>query len=356
MKERLLILMGLFICGCADTYNPAGFEKIEYIDYSNCSGENLTHIDSVLLESISFDFGRLSTSFDVKEAKQRGIPEEKYEYFIEYLQNENQRIEKYLSSGAIVFYNGEPFTSNEEMWQYVEMPNENLSRAAYYDSVALVTRSSAIISGSTTITETFLRFNAPHFIDIRMDGSGTIQLIEEGKGFEAYLIHTTGMEGAKFVWGAGDNVSWNWKVRYLIGSGYTAYLYVYGHWCIPFPGIPGSDTGGATVGGIGGNIYDPNNPIYTSRFPSAVRYTLLEEKRAIEITVNANGKFQMQVYRVMNGTSSLFTGIDNCNGYTTYTLACPIGIQYRVLINKEVSVNGKKSYQYYGDKMFPPLL
>ena len=357
MKKSIWILVSLFVWGCVDAHYPMSIEEIEYIDYSNCLEENLTDVDRLLLESISFEAGQLYTSLDIEAARQKGVSEKKYGYFLEYLQYENQRIKEYLNSGAIVFYNGQPYASNEDMLLYVDMSEEMLSRTGYYDSVALVGRTS-IKSGTTQIAETYFRFNGPHFIDIRMDGSGTIQLIEESKGFEAYLIHTNGIEGAQFVWGAGDDIYWNWKVRYLIGSGYTAWLYAYGHWSIPFPNLPGgSGGGGVVIGGISGNIYDANNPIYTSRFPSAVRYYLSKEKRTIEITINATGEFQILVYRVYsNGTSSLYTSKENCNGYETYTLSCPLNIQYRVLINKKKNVNGKVSYGYYGDKLFPPII
>ena len=64
----------------------------------------------------------------------------KYNYFLEYLQNENQKFERYLESGTIVFYNGVPFTRNEELYQYVMNEKTSLSRATYNQAAPIWTK------------------------------------------------------------------------------------------------------------------------------------------------------------------------------------------------------------------------
>ena len=87
MKKNHLLIWACLIMSCSG--NSEIFEpEIGYIDYANYPLEKLTQNDRTLLENVSFQEGKLTSLIDLASATEQGIPEEKYNYFLEYLQYE----------------------------------------------------------------------------------------------------------------------------------------------------------------------------------------------------------------------------------------------------------------------------
>ncbi|MCR9011143.1 hypothetical protein [Gabonibacter chumensis] len=185
MKKINLLIWTYLILGCSNSLEIIEPE-IGYIDYSNYPQEKLTQNDRTLLENINFQEGKLISLLNLKSALEQGIPKEKYSHFLQYLQNENQKIENYLDSGAIVFYNGEGFTRNEKLYQYVENTKQPLAKATYSQSTLLYTHEH---SGSFNFYKEYsANFNGTSRISVNYHGPNSVYIKENLKRVSAYLI------------------------------------------------------------------------------------------------------------------------------------------------------------------------
>lgn len=182
MKKINLLIWTYLILGCSNSLEIIEPE-IGYIDYSNYPQEKLTQNDRTLLENINFQEGKLISLLNLKSALEQGIPKEKYSHFLQYLQNENQKIENYLDSGAIVFYNGEGFTRNEKLYQYVENTKQPLAKATYSQSTLLYTHEH---SGSFNFYKEYsANFNGTSRISVNYHGPNSVYIKENLKRVSA---------------------------------------------------------------------------------------------------------------------------------------------------------------------------
>jgi lipoprotein len=335
MKKLNLIIWIYLLMGCSGL--PEILEQeIDYIDYSCCSQEELSQKDRTLLENVVFKEGQLSCSLDLKSALGQGIPEKKYNYFIEYLQNENQKFEEYLEAGGIVFYNGIPFTRNEELYQYVENKEESFSRADY-NQAALVWSKGFVGRYDGIIPEERADFKGPSKIGIsKSNGGGAFELKEEFKKLTAYIGGTE--SSAVFKWGFGNDVLWNWKIKYF-GSAYDRiYLYVTGHWEDPMPEFPPYDI--------------VHQKFWWNNMPSYVHLTHNRLDNYINIFIETAGNFSAQVYKKVNKDYNRYSFIEQFSGNLNVRVSTPPECTFWIVIYCKKIVDQKIHWTYLGDMEF----
>lgn len=334
MKKLNLLIWIYLLIGCSNV--PEILEQeIGYIDYSCYPQEELSKNDHTLLENVKFKEGKLSCSLDLKSALEQGIPEKKYDYFLEYLQNENHKFERYLEAGAIIFYNGEPFTRNEELYQYVEDKEESLSRATYNQAAPIWSKEfTARYDG--IIPKEQANFKGPSKIGVSKNGQGSFELKEEFKKLTAYI---GGIENtAVFKWGFGNDVLWNWEIKYF-GPLYTkTTLRFTGHWEDPMPDFPSYDV--------------TNKRLWWNNMPTYVTLTHNRLNNYIEIYIELIGDFSAQVYKKVNKDYVLYSFINEFSGKTRPRVSTPPEQTFWIVIYRKKMVDQKPAWTYLGDMEF----
>lgn len=330
MKKMNLIVWVFLMIGCSGIPEP----EISYIDYSCCSQEELSECDYILLERVEFKEGKLSCLLGLKSALEQGIPEKKYNYFLEYLQNENQKLERYLESGAIVFYNGEPFTRNKELYQYVDNKEELLSRATYNQAAPIWTKRFTYRYDGI-IPEDRADFKGPSKISVSSAGVGTFELEEKFKKLTAYIGGNE--SSATFKWGFGNDVQWNWKIKYFSTRG-EATLYFTGHWEDPMPEFPPHDI-------TSQKFWWNNMPVYVQ-----LRHNKLDNY--IEIYIETMGDFSAQVYKKVNKDYVLYSFLDEFSGNTRPRVSTPPECTFWIVIYRKKKLDQKITWTYLGDMEF----
>lgn len=331
MKWSLFILF-ILLWSCTGNIECSESENDGYIDYSSYPSEKLTKSDHILIESIDFQDGKLISLLDLNSALEANIPEKKYQYFVEFLKNENQRIEEFLGSGAAVFYKGKSFTYDKELNHYI-IDEKQLLTKSYTAPGCVFSRS--LTAGYGFNPEYYYTFTGPSRIDARMSGPGTLYLHEQTKRITAYLIaYAPGMGSASFKYGFGDHVNWYWRVRYLASASQTAHLSFDGYWEIPDDEKPGS-------------------PKFKNNLPYYVQTRLVHDPERLEVFIDEGGMYMLQIYKKNNSTYELYTEVSHCYGGLPIYLSYPKSDTYWLVVYKEEEREKNISYNYIGDREFP---
>ena len=335
MKKINLFVWIYLLISCSGVPEIAESD-IEYIDYSCCSQEELSLHDQILLDNIKFEEGKLSCSLNLEDALEQGIPEKKYGYFLVYLTIKDQTFEKYLESGAIIFYNGEPFTRNEELYQYVGTKEEALSRADYNRTGILWRRDfSGGLIGEIVTDE--VRFKATSQIMVASsNGFGTFELNEKEKGLMAYIDGK--VSSAMFKWGFGNDVEWKWKIKY-VGRAYTqTKLEFIEFWEEPIPEFPSINTG--------------EEKRWWSNMPTSAELTHNKINDYINIYIKSVGVYFAQVYKKEDDKYILHDSIRRFDGYTNVFLRTPREQTFWIVIYIQEIGYENVSWTYWGDMEF----
>ena len=332
MKESNLLIWLCLLISCS-SIPEVSEPEIGYIDSSCCTQEELSPNDHILLENVKFNEGKLSCILDLNSALEQEIPKKKYNYFLEYLQNENQKFERYLEAGAIVFYNGEPFTRNEELYKYIEDKEEPLSRATYNHATPLW-RQEFTGRYDGIIPEEHANFKGPSKIGVsKSNGGGSFELKEEFKKLTAYIGGNA--SSATFKWGFGNDVLWNWKIKYF-GPLYTKTTLIFtGLWEDPMPDFPSNDF-------IGKRLWWNNMPTY-------VILTHYKLDNYIEIYIESTGDFSAQIYKKISKDYVFYNSINDFHGYTKSRMSTPPEQTFWIVIYRKQIVDQKTSWTYLGD-------
>lgn len=331
--QKLNLLIWICLLISCSSIPEISESEIGYIDYSCCTQEELSQNDRTLLENVKFKEGKLSCLIDLKSALEQGIPKKKYNYFLEYLQNENQKFEKYLEAGAIIFYNGEPFTRNEKLYQYVEGKEESLSRATYNQATP-VWRKEFIARYDGIVPEEQANFKGPSKIGVsKSNGGGSFELKEELKKLTAYIGGNA--SSATFKWGFGNDVQWNWKIKYF-GPLYTKTTLTFtGYWEDPMPDFPSKDFA--------------SKILWWNNMPTYVILTHDKLENYIEIHIKSIGDFSAQIYKKVNEDYVLYNSISEFSGHTRPRVPTPPKQTFWIVIYSKKVVNQKTSWTYLGD-------
>ncbi len=331
----------LLFCLCLITSCSNGPEfvepKIGYIDYLNYPEDKLTQGDRFLLASVDFQEGVLSTSLDTKSALEQGVSETRFNYFLEFLQNENQKFEKYLDAGAIVFYNGKPFTRNKDLLQYIDVDEvEFSSRARYEQQVAL--GSKTFVMGYDWAPTDVINFNGPCKISTSVAGQGSFRLKEESKNLTVLLDNAMSTSKATLKWGFGNNVDWSWKVTYNASTGGTkATLFFTGYLEEPMP------------------PEDPTNPDYVYFWKNIPSYILIYKDtgdQTIHVGSTIPGTFTAQLYKFSRPKRTLYAQQDFNEQYGA-RLRYPLECTFWVVIYRKIIRQDEVTYDYLGDTQYP---
>ena len=336
MKKINLFVWIYLLISCSSVPEITELD-IEYIDYSCCSQEELSLHDQILLDNIKFEEGKLSCLLALEDALEQGIPEKKYGYFLEYLAIKNQTFEKYLESGAIIFYNGEPFTRNEELYQYLDNNDELLSRATYIRGGTLWSHkfSRGINAGGEEIRQRF--YGPSKIVASGSNGQGTFELNEVLKGLTAYIDGK--VSSATFKWGFGNDVDWNWKIKYF-GREFTSTTFKFeGYWEEPIPEFPSINTG-------------EEKRWWSNMPPSYVELTHSKIHDYINIYIKSVGVYLARVYKKENDKYILHDSLRRFDGYTDVFIRTPREQTFWIVIYIQEIGYGKPSWTYLGDMEF----
>jgi lipoprotein len=335
MKKIDIVIGMCLILGCSGS--PEIIEPIiTYIDYSCYPQEQLSQNDLILLENIEFQEGKLSCLLDLESALEQGIPEKKYNYFLEYLQNENLKIEEYLESGVIVFYNGKPFTRNEELYQYIDTEEQSLSRVTYSQTIPLYSRT---FKYNSVFPKDWVSFKGPSKIQASFTGYGSFYLQEKSKKIEAYLSGS--QTSAAFKWGFHDNVFWEWDITYKAFSP-TAYanFNFWGNVEDPMPDFPTNET-------INQKIWYNNLPTYVK-----IEHNRLDDYISIVIEEIGTYSYFAQIFKKSGDNYDLYATSPKFSNYTISNIKTPSKCTFGVVIYRVKVVDGNVSYSYLGDSEY----
>lgn len=333
MKKLNLIIWIYLLMGCSGIPEIPE-QEIGYIDYSCCSQEELSQNDLTLLKNVVFMEGKLSCSLDLKSALEQGVPEKKYNYFLEYLQNENQKFERYLESGAIVFYNGVPFTRNEELYRYVMDEKTSLSRATYSQAAPVWTRE--FTGGIDKIPTATASFKGPSMIGVSKSGKGSFEIEEKFKKLTAYI---GGFENsATFKWGFGDDVQWNWEIKYYASYLDSGTLRFTGYWEDPMPEFPPYDI--------------TSQKLWWNNMPTYVHLMHNRVDNYVNIFVETMGDFSAQVYKKVNKDYIRYNFIEQFSGNSNVRISTPPECTFWIVIYRKKIVDQKIHWTYLGDMEF----
>ena len=336
MKKIYLLIWTCLIMGCSsnsDIFEP----EIGYIDYANYPLEKLTQNDKTLLENVAFREGKLTILLDLSSATEQGISEEKYNYFLEYLQNENLRMERYLDSGAIVFYDGEPFTRNEELYPYIDETDQSLTRATYSRSELVCTHEHG--GGYNQMGEYWVHFKGTSKLTISYTGPNTVYLREDLKRISAYIVKGLNQSKAVFKYGFGNNVTWDWKITYNSPVSTKTRLDFYANWEDPMPSP------------------NPSNPNYIYFWDNLPSYVIMYKdavNKKLYIEIDEPGEYMILMYlKYAENDYRLYRESHFHPSYQSISLPYPQEVTFWLSIYRETIKDNKYSYEYIGDREFP---
>lgn len=334
MKNMYMLFCLCLIISCSNVPEVVESE-IGYIDYLSYPEDKLMPEDIIMLESVDFQGGKLSSSLDAKSALELGIPEVKYNYFLEFLQNENQKFEKYLNAGAVVFYNGKPFARNEKVLQYIE-ESEPLSRARYDDQIPLYAKEFVMSYGA--LPKDVVHFIGPSKISVSIAGQGSFTIIEKGKDLTAYLENTGGVTSATFKWGFGNDVNWSWEVFYYASTaGIKSNIFFTGYVEKPMPDE---------------NPSDPEYVYFWKNIPGYIHLLKYVPEQSLYVSVDIPGTFTVRLYKRSLRTYDLYAQQDFDGNYGA-RLMYPLECTFWVVIYRKLIRNNKVTYEYLGDAKYP---
>ena len=336
MKKNHLLIWACLIMSCSG--NSEIFEpEIGYIDYANYPLEKLTQNDRTLLENVSFQEGKLTSLIDLASATEQGIPEEKYNYFLEYLQNENLRMERYLDSGAIVFYDGKPFTRNEKLHPYINETEHPSTRATYSRSELVCSHEHG--GGYNKMGEYWVHFKGTSKLSVSYTGPTTVYLRENLKRISAYIVKGMNQSTATFKYGFGNNVTWDWKITYDSPVSSKTRLDFYALYEDPIPSP------------------NPSNPEYIYFWDNLPSYVITHKnvvKQIIDIQICEPGVYMILMYlKYAENDYRLYRESHYHSAYEIISLPYPQEITFWISIYRETEKDGKMSYEYIGDREFP---
>lgn len=240
-------------------------------------------------------------------------------------------MEKYLDAGGIVFYNGEAFTRNKELYQYIKNKEQSLSRVNY-DQASRI----AYEKFHSNSPERIIHFKGPSMVSVNASRDvGSFTLEEESKRLSIYLART---EHATFKWGFGDNVQWDWKIKYH-SSGYfdSNELAFYGYWEEPMPVFPDGDT------------YNKN--MWLNHMPTYVKIWHNKIDNNVKISIEqSNGlKHIASVYKKVGKEYKLYHSSLEFEPFTYAYVNTPLECTFWLVIYKVFTKDGKTTYDLLGD-------
>lgn len=336
MKNLCFLFWACCILSCTANSELNELQDVGSTDYFYAPDNDLSSQDKLLVRNVDFQEGQLFCLLDIEEAITQGISKEKYEDFLNYLRKENQKIEESLDSGYIVFYNGEPFTRNEELYQYVEFPNQQIkSRVTEYDRVELLYSCSHEILFSN-IQPSAARFVGPAKITVRLSGKGNLFVNEPFKGFKVEYVNSSVMSEATFKWGVGNYTTWTWNIKHTGSTFSIGHVDFYGHFEKEEP-LP--------------SRFDPRYLEWYNNLPSYVRITKVDDSRLC-VQINQSGSYTVRVYRKSGTEYILYDSQIHIVGFSVDYVSYPANSAFWVVVYKENNIDGEISYQYVGDKEF----
>lgn len=225
MKKVCVLLLTCFLFGCGQDEIDSVANVPDEVNYFKLLEDELPPSIQTLLENVSFEEGVLGCSMDRETAEANGIAGDEYDSFLRSIQIENQKIKEYLDAGVVVVYNGQPFTYNEELYQYVLPVEEAKSRFQYDMGTLIKTLSFEYREDNIGMTQN-VKFTGPSRISFsRLSGNGAFFLTERLKGFTTYLLSGS----VAFTYGFGDQTNWDWKIEYETPKNSSAILEIFGH-------------------------------------------------------------------------------------------------------------------------------
>ena len=351
------------LVGCTNFSQLDDVEELQSVNGSHYSKGQLSLDDKLLIDHVLFNNGELVCLLDGETALEKGISKEKYDSFLEYLNQENQRIDFYLRNGAIVFYNGKPYAKYDSLYQYIDTMSETLKfesickdyipeksffsqansmRYYYTDSSATLwcERIQMGFTGEATIEE--VEFKGPSTVKISKRGSGNLTLEEKIKGLTFYVpgIH---MQDIIVKWGTFENdMDWRWKLTYISNSWDYADIYFMGLWELIHYIPPVNEDITCPQ--------NPDNPIYKDNLP---RYVTLrwEEYNTLKITILKEGIYRARVFKKSGRSYWLFSDAER-NGFEDLFVAYPPDSIFWLVIERGEIREGKMNYIYVGDRLF----
>lgn len=330
MKRICKIFLMCFLVACVDNTNSNEWQGVENIDYFRCDESCLSVADKILLDNVDFRKGEIFCLIDALQATQKGVSQEKYDNFVNYLKDENQKISEYLDSGFIVGFNGKLFTRNEELLNQIDSLNQNLTRATEYVSIQTL-ETIKVRAGWAEHPVRHASFTGPAKISAYVSGRGTFTIKENYKNLQAILTSSGGDNAYIFKWGTGNNVLWNWDIEYAASALSEGTIVFRGFYEAEEP--------------------KPNDPKYLqwrNEMPSYVVLTFTAE-RQWQISINKEGFYSIRVCIPSDYSYMPYSGLEHIPGYYPAVLSIPNELKFWVVVYEEIERNNKTSYSYIGD-------
>lgn len=347
MKKTYLLIFAILIFACSKEFKIDTLET-GYVDYSNYPIEKQTPIDRLLAKNISFKDGILTPKIDLNSAIAQGVSKEKYDYFLEYIDIENKRIKQYLDRGAVVFYNGEAFTTNPESEKFIDTTSSQNTKAGGYTQIRDVYRETFYYS--QYINRFQCNFTAGSRISLVLSGSGSIEMHESSKRFDVYLASSSGeSRSATIKWGFDDYVNWKWTAKYYgspsYGSSATLIVKGYSKYVDSRPD-------------------DNNSYFFTKDLPNYVTTDfgyVVNGKPGMDITIKSNegDRYKVQLYEHHRNSDQgrkifLHSEIAEVSANMKYRLTYPRDSSYLLVVHKieKSYYTNNITHQYIGDRFF----
>lgn len=159
---------------------------------------------------------------------------------------------------------------------------------------------------------------------------------EELKGLTAYIDGK--VSSATFKWGFGNNVDWNWKIKYFGREFTKTTLKFVGYWEEPMPEFPTFDTS--------------KEKRWWNNMPTSVELTHSKVHDYINIYLRSVGVYFAQVYRKENDQYILYDVIEEFDGQTDVLIKTPRMETFWIVIYVQELGYQKKSWTYLGDMEF----
>ena len=205
----------MMFTGCYDSENIWDEkENVGYIDYSTLPVNKLSSEDKILLKNIDFQRGKYVCALSKEGILAKGVSEKRYQFFLEYLENQNAILAEYIKDGATVTFGNKSFGPKGE---FIEEVLPEFGKSANLLSRSLGDFQAAqgiIVPGSSN---NIISFKA--FYRISISGIGkemshwTVFLIEPYKGLRRILSGTSSLPTTTYVQTASSDtfVDWDWQ-------------------------------------------------------------------------------------------------------------------------------------------------
>ena len=214
-KIIFFLITIMMFTGCYDSENIWDEkENVGYIDYSTLPVNKLSSEDKILLKNIDFQRGKYVCALSKEGILAKGVSEKRYQFFLEYLENQNAILAEYIKDGATVTFGNKSFGPKGEFIEEV-LPEFGKSANLLSRSVGdFQAAQGIIVPGSSN---NIISFKA--FYRISISGIGkemshwTVFLIEPYKGLRRILSGTSSLPTTTYVQTASSDtfVDWDWQ-------------------------------------------------------------------------------------------------------------------------------------------------